>query len=98
MQENRSFLRNELLLLGLDVGDSQSQITALKTRSEWDSIRVRVLLERWEIYGVPFCWPATSKKRPALRLSLHSELTRAALLRVCGACRLIKDENIVVSV
>lgn len=98
LQESSAFLRNELLAMGLDVEDSQSQIIALKTRSEWDTIRVRSLLERFDIYGAPFCSPATSKKRPLLRLSLHSELTRPELLRVCEACRLIKDEHLVASI
>jgi len=76
-----------LLNAGIDVNDSESQIIALKASSENQMMRLKENLEKERIFGAPFCTPATPKKKPALRLSLHSELQSDDLEYITYVCK-----------
>ncbi|MGD1319501.1 alpha-hydroxyketone-type quorum-sensing autoinducer synthase [Chryseobacterium sp. 2R14A] len=78
----KSFLQEK----GIDVNESQSQIIALKANSESKIMLLKEILENEQVFGAPFCTPATSKKRPVLRFSLHSELQLHQLEYVAAAC------------
>lgn len=91
---NSLLLKEQLLSLGFDVEESRSQIIALKTNSEWETIKLRDAMESHGVFGSPFCRPATARKRPLLRLSLHSELTMQDLDRIYIACKQISSSGI----
>lgn len=83
---NSQQLKNLLQEKGIDVHESYSQIIALKADSENKIMLLKEMLENEQVFGAPFCAPATSKKRPVLRFSLHSELKSDQLEYVALNC------------
>lgn len=80
-------LKNLLLGIGIDVSESESQIIGLKVKSESKMMLLKQTLDEEGIFGAPFCTPATAKKRPVLRFSLHSELQADELMHVALSCK-----------
>jgi len=87
LHRNSKQLKNLLLSFDIDISESESQIIALKTNSENKLISIKKALESEHIFGAPFCSPATSKKRPVLRLTLHSELQADQLEHIAISCK-----------
>jgi len=79
-------LKNLLLEAGIDVSESNSQIMALKVNSENKMFLLKETLEKDGIFGAPFFAPATPRKKPVLRFSLHSELAYDDLERIVARC------------
>lgn len=80
-------LNDHLQELGIDVSESNSQILAIKTKSENKLLHLKEMLENERIFGAAFCSPATAKKRPLLRFSLHSELNPNEIQYIASCCR-----------
>jgi CAI-1 autoinducer synthase len=78
-------LRARLDALGYAIA-SQSQIIALESGRESETLRLRHFLERNAIYGSAFCAPATRVDQSLIRLSLHAGLGRAELDRIVEVC------------
>lgn len=83
-------LREGLLDLGYNVGDSQSQIVSLEPGREQDTMVLRDALESRGVFGAVFCAPATPKNRSIVRFSVSAGLTGADLDRVLEVCKAIR--------
>lgn len=92
LHANAAYLRNELDALGYNLNDSQTQIIALESGTEQQTIVLRDALESRGIFGSIFCAPATPKNRALIRMSVNSMLTDEELERIVSVCREIRDE------
>lgn len=92
LHHNANFLRNSLSDLGYNTDDSQSQIIALESGTEWQTMVFKDALERENVFGSVFCAPATAKNRALVRLSVNAGLTDSELMRVIRAFREIRKE------
>jgi CAI-1 autoinducer synthase len=92
LRANAAYLRRRLDELGYNLNGSQSQIIALESGGERQTIVLRDALEARGIFGSVFCAPATAKNRALIRLSVNSALTEADLERIVGVCRDIREE------
>lgn len=92
LRKNTEFLRNSLNNLGYNVDDSQAQIIALESGTEWQTIQLRDALEKRGVFGSVFCAPATPKTRALVRFSVNADLTELQLHKIVRACREIVDE------
>ncbi|WP_312395909.1 alpha-hydroxyketone-type quorum-sensing autoinducer synthase [Chryseobacterium sp.] len=82
-----TILKDHLQELGIDVSESNSQILGIKAKSENNLLHLKEMLENERIFGAPFCLPATARKRPILRFSLHSELDPNDIQYIASSCR-----------
>jgi CAI-1 autoinducer synthase len=89
---NAALLRQQLDRLGYNLNGSQSQIIALESGSERQTIVLRDALESRGIFGSVFCAPATAKNRAMIRLSINAGLTEHELTRIVDVCREIREE------
>ncbi len=92
LQSKARFLRNKLAGLGYNVQSGQSQIIALESGTEQQTMILRDALERRGIFGAVFFAPATPKNRSLMRFSLHCNLSSSELERVIDVCREIREE------
>jgi CAI-1 autoinducer synthase len=92
LHRNAAWLRESLDEIGYNVDASDSQIIALESGTEQQTILLRDALEARGIFGAPFCAPATPKNRACIRLSVHTDLTDNDLDRVARVCAEIRDE------
>ncbi|MBV8645829.1 MAG: quorum-sensing autoinducer CAI-1 synthase [Paludibacterium sp.] len=92
LEANAALLRQALDDLGYNLNGSQSQIIALESGSERQTIVLRDALEARGIFGSVFCAPATPKNRALIRLSVNAMLTPDALARIVDVCREIRGE------
>lgn len=92
LNRNAQRVRQSLDRLGYNVDASASQIIALEAGTEQQTIVLRDALEARNLFGAPFCAPATPKNRACIRLSLHSDLSADALDRIAVVCGEIRDE------
>lgn len=90
LHENAAYLRHNLEALGYNLNGSQSQIIALESGSERQTIALRDALEEADIFGSVFCAPATAKNRALIRLSVNAALTDAELGHIVRVCRDIR--------
>ncbi|MDO6461057.1 quorum-sensing autoinducer CAI-1 synthase [Granulosicoccaceae sp. 1_MG-2023] len=77
LQRNSRYMRDAIRALGIDIGESASQIIPLVAGEEWGTITLRKALEKRGLFGSPFCAPATAKKRSLIRLSVNAALEPA---------------------
>jgi CAI-1 autoinducer synthase len=89
LRRNAAFLREGLLAAGYPIA-SRSQIVALESGLEDDTIRLRQFLEAHGVYGSVFCAPATRLTESLIRLSVNAGLGRAELERVVEVCAAAK--------
>ncbi|GAB6041910.1 alpha-hydroxyketone-type quorum-sensing autoinducer synthase [Endothiovibrio diazotrophicus] len=75
-------LRNVLANEGYDLCGSESQIISIEAGSEASVIHLRDEFEKDGLFGAPFMYPATAKKRALLRMSLHANLSDLDIERV----------------
>lgn len=92
LHANAQYLRSSLDALGYNLNDSQSQIIALESGSEQQTIILRDALESRGIFGSVFCAPATPKNRALMRFSINCELSESDLDRIVQVCAEIRDE------
>lgn len=87
LHRNSRYLREHLREIGLDIGASDSQIIPLVAGEEWGTITLRQELENRQLFGSPFCAPATTRKRSLLRLSVNAGLSIADCAQAVEAIR-----------
>jgi CAI-1 autoinducer synthase len=92
LHANSAWLRHQLEGLGYNLADSASQIIALESGSEAQTIVLRDALEARGIFAAPFCAPATPKKRACMRLSVNCTLSQEELCRIVEVCADIREE------
>lgn len=92
LQENASYIRQNLDELGYNLNGSQTQIVSLEAGAEQQTIILRDALEARDVFGAVFCAPATPKNRSLVRLSLHCDLTEEQLKHVVEVCATIRNE------
>jgi len=92
LHANAAWLRHYLDDLGYNLNGSQSQIIALESGLEPQTIVLRDALEVRGIFGSVFCAPATAKNRSMVRLSINSLLTQDQLEFIGNVCRDIRGE------
>lgn len=92
LRKNTSFLRQSLDALGYNVDDSDAQIIALESGSEWNTILLRDALEKRDVFGSVFCAPATAKSRALIRFSINATLTSLQLQYIIHACKEVAVE------
>lgn len=92
LHANADYLRGELEELGYNLNNSESQIIALESGTEQQTIILRDALELRGIFGSVFCAPATPKNRALMRLSINCNLTQSDLLRIVNVCHDIRRE------
>ncbi|WP_036665131.1 alpha-hydroxyketone-type quorum-sensing autoinducer synthase [Paludibacterium yongneupense] len=85
-------LRRELDALGYNLNGSQSQIIALESGTERQTIVLRDALEARGIFGSVFCAPATPKNRAMIRLSINCTLSPEELERIIDVCADIRED------
>jgi CAI-1 autoinducer synthase len=85
LHQNAGHLRNRLATLGYAVS-SRSQIIALESGTEAETLRLRQFLDSKGVYGSVFCAPATRQNESLVRLSIHASLSSADCDRVVNAC------------
>lgn len=93
LRTNAEYLRQSLDELGYNLNGSQSQIIALESGTEQQTIALRDALEARGIFGSVFCAPATPKSRALIRLSVNCALTQDELERIIRVCRDIRLET-----
>jgi CAI-1 autoinducer synthase len=86
LHDNAKWLKDQLLANGYNLHESNSQIIPLVCGNEKNTILMRNHLERYNIFGSIFCWPATPKNRSLIRLSVNTSHTISELERVVLAC------------
>lgn len=92
LHANAACLRGRLDELGYNLNDSRSQIIALESGTEQQTIVLRDALEARGIFGSIFCAPATPKNRALMRFSVNAALRDTDLERIVEVCRDIRDE------
>lgn len=92
LRYHSAHIREQLIKLGYNLNDSQSQIVSLESGSEWNTIQLRDALEKRGIFGSIFAAPATPKNRALVRLSLNAGLSELQIQRIVKVCRDIRDE------
>ncbi|WP_171168291.1 alpha-hydroxyketone-type quorum-sensing autoinducer synthase [Streptomyces sp. I05A-00742] len=83
-------LREGLTDLGYDIAPSCTQIISLRPGSESGMPRLQSAFDRRGVFGAPFVAPATPEDDPALRFSVHADLTDqqvAAILEAAAEAR-----------
>lgn len=92
LANNARYLRENLIALGYNLNDSQSQIIGLESGTEQQTIVLRDALEARNIFGSVFCAPATPRNRALVRLSIHAALSQDQLDTIVAACRDIRND------
>lgn len=92
LHANHAYLRAGLDDLGYNVDPCDAQILALEAGSEANTFRLREALERRDVFGSGFCWPATPHNRSLVRLTVNAGLTQVQLDHVLRVCAEIRDE------
>ena len=89
---NADYLRKGLSRNGYNVSNSQSQIIALESGTEWQTIILRDALEKHSVFGSVFCAPATAKNRAMIRFSVNASLSKMQLKHIERVCQNIVGE------
>jgi CAI-1 autoinducer synthase len=84
-------LREGLRSLGYAVDLPFSQVIALRSGTEYQTVSLRDALEQHGIFGAVFCAPATPKNHALVRLSVNAGLTPGDIDRVIAACKQIVE-------
>lgn len=93
LHANASFLRDSFTMQGFDVGLSESQIIPIMTGNETNTIWLRNELEKEDIFGAVFCYPATPKNKTLIRLSLSANHEKKDLIRVVDCLTKLAEQN-----
>jgi CAI-1 autoinducer synthase len=92
LQNNATYLRENLSDMGYNVDDGESQIIALESGPESQTKILRDALEAREIFGSVFCAPATPKNRSIIRFSVQSGFSQQDLDKILAVCYDIREE------
>lgn len=75
VHERHKQFRNGLSDIGYNVSESQTQIVAIESGSDKETIRFRDYIQSRGLFGSVFCWPATPKNRALIRFTLNAAVT-----------------------
>jgi CAI-1 autoinducer synthase len=92
VHRNAKRVRSELIDLGYNLNESQTQIVSLESGTEQQTIVLRDALEARGIFGSIFCAPATPKNRAMIRLSINANMTAEDIDRLISVCDEIRPE------
>ena len=92
LQNNATYLRENLSDMGYNADDGESQIIALESGPESQTIILRDALEAREIFGSVFCAPATPKNRSIIRFSVQSGFNQRDLDKILAVCYDVREE------
>ncbi|MCC1497041.1 alpha-hydroxyketone-type quorum-sensing autoinducer synthase [Alcanivorax sp. 1008] len=92
LHKNADIVRRGLADLGYNVDASKSQIIALESGLEYDTLCLRQAMEANDIFGSVFCAPATPKKRSLLRLSINASMSMNEIGKLLKACEDVRDQ------
>jgi CAI-1 autoinducer synthase len=92
VHRNAERVRSELMYLGYNLNDSQTQIISLESGTEQQTIVLRDALEARGIFGSIFCAPATPKNRAMIRLSMNANMTSENIDHLVSVCEVIRPE------
>lgn len=92
LRDNAAYLRSALSDMGYNVDDGDSQIIALESGAERQTMVLRDALEARGVFGSVFFAPATPKNRSLVRFSVQSALSQADLDRIVDVCYEIRAE------
>jgi CAI-1 autoinducer synthase len=87
LAKNAAHLRSRLSDIGLNIGESQSQIISFECGIESNCIPVRDFMALNGVVGAIFCPPATARNRCLYRLSINALLSKADLDRIAYVSR-----------
>ena len=90
LHENAARLQTRLRGLGYAIA-SGSQMIALESGIESETLDLRCFLEMHGIYGSVFCAPATRLDESLIRLSVHAGLTDVELDHIVDVCASARD-------
>lgn len=82
LHRNYATLRAGLDALGYNVDASDTQIVALESGLEIDTITFRDALEERDVFGSVFCAPATPRNRSVIRLTVNCQISDEQIARV----------------
>lgn len=82
LRRSTARLRSHLQALGYPIGQGTEQIIALETGPESATLALRDALEARGLFGAVFFWPATTRERSMVRLTLNAGLTDLELDRM----------------
>jgi 8-amino-7-oxononanoate synthase len=85
LQDNASFLRNRLREMGLDIGQSTTQIIPVIAGSSEKALALAKGLEERGFFILAIRPPTVPKGTARLRISVQSDHTREQLENLCGA-------------
>ncbi|WP_159477737.1 aminotransferase class I/II-fold pyridoxal phosphate-dependent enzyme [Dyadobacter sp. 3J3] len=85
LASNISYLRNGLVSLGFDIGNTQSAIIPVKIGDAHKTSNAGKMLLEAGIYANPILYPAVSKKNARIRMSVMATHTREHLDRTLNA-------------
>ena len=93
LHRNADFLRKGLRDIGIDIGDSQSQIISIICGEEKKAVALRDQLETEGVFVSLFVWPATSRNRALIRLSVNISHEPDDLRRVLDVFAKVTQEK-----
>ncbi len=82
LHRNHAQLRDGLDALGYNVDASDTQIIAIESGLEPDTIRFRDALEERDVFGSVFCAPATPRNRSVIRFTMNCQISADQIERV----------------
>jgi len=94
LAKNSKYLRESLIELGYKIS-SQSQIISLESGLEEKTEILRDELENRNIFGSPFCKPATAKNKSVIRFSMNANITKEQIDYIISSCKEIKKLGII---
>lgn len=92
LHDNAAYVRGALSEMGYNVDDGESQIIALESGTEQQSMVLRDALEARGVFGSVFFAPATPKNRSLLRFSVQCALSQVDLDHILNVCYEIRAE------
>ncbi|MFZ4215326.1 alpha-hydroxyketone-type quorum-sensing autoinducer synthase [Pantoea endophytica] len=85
LHENARQLRERLSHLGYHVSSGTEQIIAVEVGSEPEVQKLQNKLQLKGVYGSVFCYPATTKNKALIRLTINSNLTDPDISKIAEA-------------
>ncbi|MEG6138976.1 alpha-hydroxyketone-type quorum-sensing autoinducer synthase [Enterobacter kobei] len=82
---NSRQIRTSLNQLGYNVSSGTEQIIAVEIGSEKNVQSLQNSLQKKGVYGSVFCYPATTKNKALIRLTINSDLTDSDISRIVDA-------------
>ena len=75
LHNNYTYLKEAIRSLGIQIPFSESQIISLEIGSDIETMKVRDILESYNVFSSYFFYPAVKKERSLLRFTVNCSLT-----------------------